>query len=58
MDSLTPMDVDAVKLLVEEEEPVSKNVMDVVENMDELPSYASGSMKSKRSAQRKPRKRV
>jgi hypothetical protein len=44
------MDVAAVKILVEEESASSSNVMDLVENIGEIPTSSSTSMKQKKRA--------
>jgi hypothetical protein len=57
MPSLTPMEVETAKILIEEEQAASGNLMDGVENLSEIPTQASGSMKKKRqTTQRKSRK--
>lgn len=51
------MEVETAKILIEEEQATSSNLMDVVENLSEIPTQTSTSMKKKRQAtQRKARK--
>ena len=56
MPSLTPMEMESAKILVEEEQASSSNLMDVVENLSEIPSQTSTSMKKKRQTTRKAKK--
>jgi hypothetical protein len=57
MPSLTPMDAAAAKILIEEDQASSSNMMDLVENIGEIPTETKGSMKKKRqTTQRKSRK--